>query len=107
MEVFSFASALDLNKGYYNIKLDADAQKICIIVFPCSRYKEKVLLLGIKITWILMGHKTSLSLSKKWNMIRQAYYLDDLLILINSSFKDHPLKLEMVLARLSTNELLV
>jgi hypothetical protein len=29
-------------------------------------------------------------------------YLDDLLILSNSSFKDHLLKLEMVLARLST-----
>jgi hypothetical protein len=29
-------------------------------------------------------------------------YLDDLLILTNSSFKDHLLKLEMVLARFST-----
>jgi hypothetical protein len=29
-------------------------------------------------------------------------YLDDLLILTNNSFKDHLLKLEMVLARLST-----
>jgi hypothetical protein len=29
-------------------------------------------------------------------------YLDDLLIVTNSSFKDHLLKLEMVLARLST-----
>jgi hypothetical protein len=34
-------------------------------------------------------------------------YLDDLLILTNSSFKDHLLKLEMILARLSTNPLLV
>jgi hypothetical protein len=34
-------------------------------------------------------------------------YLDDLLILTNSSFKDHLLKLEMVLVILSTNELLV
>jgi hypothetical protein len=32
-------------------------------------------------------------------------YLDDLLILTNSSFKDHLLKLEMVLPRLSTDEL--
>jgi hypothetical protein len=29
-------------------------------------------------------------------------YLDDLLIITNNSFKDHLLKLEMVLARLST-----
>jgi hypothetical protein len=33
MEGFTFASALDLNMGYYHIKLDADAQKICTIVF--------------------------------------------------------------------------
>jgi hypothetical protein len=31
---FTFASALDLNMGYYHIKLDADAQKLCTIVFP-------------------------------------------------------------------------
>jgi hypothetical protein len=34
-------------------------------------------------------------------------YLDDLLILTNNSFKDHLIKLEMVLARLSTIESLV
>jgi hypothetical protein len=34
-------------------------------------------------------------------------YLDDLLILTNNSFKDHLLKLEMVLARLSINESLL
>jgi hypothetical protein len=50
-----------------------------------------------------MFFKTScLSLSKIWNMLRQPYYLDDLLILTNSSFKDHLLKLEIVLTRLST-----
>jgi hypothetical protein len=43
-----------------------------------------------------------LSLSKIWNMLRQKYCLDYLLILTNSSFKDHLLKLEMVLERLST-----
>jgi hypothetical protein len=35
-------------------------------------------------------------------MLRYPSYLDDLLILTNSSFKDYLLKLEMVLARLST-----
>jgi hypothetical protein len=33
MEGFTFASALDLNMVYYHIKLDADAQKLCTIVF--------------------------------------------------------------------------
>jgi hypothetical protein len=34
MEGFTFASALDLNMGYYHIKVDADAQNLCTIVFP-------------------------------------------------------------------------
>jgi hypothetical protein len=36
MEGFTFTSALDLNMGYYHIKLDADAQKLYTIVFPCQ-----------------------------------------------------------------------
>jgi hypothetical protein len=41
MEGFTFASELDLNMGYYHIKLelDADAQKLCIIVFPWNMGK--------------------------------------------------------------------
>jgi hypothetical protein len=50
-----------------------------------------------------MFFKTSCqSLSKIWNMLRLTCYLVNLLIIKNSSFKDHLFKLEMVLARLST-----
>jgi hypothetical protein len=42
------------------------------------------------------------SLSKIWNTLRQLSYPDILLILTNSSFKDHLLMLEKVLERLST-----
>jgi hypothetical protein len=92
MEGFTFASALDLNMGYYHIKLDheADAQKLCSIVFPWNKgkYKYKRLPMGIKIDWFLMFFKTSCqSLSKIWNMLREPCYLYDLLILTNSSFK--------------------
>jgi hypothetical protein len=37
MEGFTFASALDLNMCYYYIKLDADTQKLCTIVFPWGK----------------------------------------------------------------------
>jgi hypothetical protein len=73
MEGFSFASALDLNMGYYHIKLDADAQKLFTILFPwhIGKYKYKCLPMGIKIGWIMMFFKTSFqSLSKLWNMLR-------------------------------------
>jgi hypothetical protein len=104
MEGFTFALALDLNMGYYHIKLDADAQNLCISVFPwcIGKYKYKRSPMGIQIAWFLIFFKMScLSLSKIWNMLRHTCYLDDLSILTNISFKDHLLKFEMVLARLS------
>jgi hypothetical protein len=58
MEGFTFASALDLNMGYYQIKFDADAQTLCTIVLPWGKYKYKRLPMGIKIFWILMFFKT-------------------------------------------------
>jgi hypothetical protein len=76
------------------------------ILMEYGKYTYKRLPMGIKIAWFLMFFKTSCqSLSKIWNMLRQPSYLDDLLILTNrnNSFKDHLLKLEMVLARLSTS----
>jgi hypothetical protein len=56
MEGFTFASALDLNMGYYHIKLDDDDHMLCTIVFPWNmgEYKYKRLPMGIKIFWSLM-----------------------------------------------------
>jgi hypothetical protein len=101
MEGFTFASALDLNIGYYHIKLDADAQKLYTIVSPwhMGKYKYKRLPMGIKIAPDVFQNVMS-KLVQDMEYVKT--YLDDLLILTNSSFKDHLLKLEMVLARLST-----
>ena len=38
MEGFTYATQLDLNMGYYTIRLDPDAQKICTIIFPWGKY---------------------------------------------------------------------
>jgi hypothetical protein len=57
MERYTFASALDLNMGYYHIKLhqittnvilNTDAQKLCTILFPwqMGKYKYKRLPVG-------------------------------------------------------------
>jgi hypothetical protein len=101
MEGLTFASVLDLNMGYYHIKLDADAQKLCKIVFPwhIEKYKYKRLPMGIKIAPDVFQNVMSKLVQ---DMEYVMTYLDDLLILTNSSFKDHLLKIEMVLARLST-----
>jgi hypothetical protein len=104
MEGFTFASALDVNMGYYHIKLDhgADDQYLCNIVLPwhMGKYKYKRLPMGIKIASDVFQNVMS-NLVQDMEYVKT--YLDDLLILTNSSFKDHLLKLEMVLVRFSTN----
>jgi hypothetical protein len=47
IEGFSYATALDLNMGYYTIRLDPDASKICTIIFPWGKYSSKRLPMGI------------------------------------------------------------
>jgi hypothetical protein len=103
MEGLTFASALDLNMGYYHIKLDADTQNLCTIVFPWNmgKYKYKRLPMSIEIAPDVFQNLTS-------KLVQDMEYvetcLDDLLMLTNrkNSFKDHQIELQMVLARLST-----
>ncbi len=47
LEGFTFATALDLNMGYYTIRLDPDASKICTIIFPWGKYSYERLPMGI------------------------------------------------------------
>jgi hypothetical protein len=109
MEGFTFASALDLNMGYYHIKLDADAQNLCTIVFPCNigKYKYKRLLTHGYQDCLVPDVFQNVMSKLVQDMEYVKTYLDDLLILTNNSFKDHLLKRQIVLARLSTNEMLV
>jgi hypothetical protein len=39
LEEFAYATYLDLNMGYYTIKLDYDAQKLCTIVTHFGKYQ--------------------------------------------------------------------
>jgi hypothetical protein len=41
IEGFCFATALDLNMGYYTIRLDPDTSKLCTIIFPWGKYSYK------------------------------------------------------------------
>ena len=47
LEGFTFATALDLNMGYYTIRLDPDASRICTIIFPWGKYSYKWLPMDI------------------------------------------------------------
>jgi hypothetical protein len=91
--------SIGLKYGLLSHQLDADAQKLCTIVFPWGKYKYKLLPMGIKIAPDVFQNVMS-KLVQGMEYVKT--YLDHLLILTNNRFKDHLLKLEIVLARFST-----
>ena len=47
LDSFTYASVLDLNMGYYTIRLDPDASKICTIILPWGKHSYLRLPMGI------------------------------------------------------------
>jgi len=97
MEGFTFATALDLNMGYYTIRLDPDAQKICTIIFPWGKYSYQRLPMGIAGSPDIFQAKMS-ELMASLEYVRA--YIDDILCITNGSLEDHLDKLREVLQRL-------
>ncbi len=91
---FSYATALDLNMGYYTIRLDPDASKICTIIFPWGKYSYKRLPMGIAGSPDIFQGKMS-ELMETLDYVRA--YLNDLLCISKLSLEDHLEKLEEVL----------
>ncbi len=97
IEGFSYATALDLNMGYYTIRLDPDASKICTIIFPWGKYSYKRLPMGIAGSPDIFQGKM-LELMESLEYVRA--YLDDLLCISKLILEDHLEKLEEVLRQL-------
>jgi hypothetical protein len=94
IEGFSYATALDLSMGYYTIRLDPDASKICTIIFPWGKYSCKRLTMGIAGSLdIFQGKMLELMESLEF----ATAYLDNLLCISKLSLEDHLEKLEEVL----------
>jgi hypothetical protein len=47
LEGFTYAAALDLNMGYYTIRLDPQASEMCTIIFPWGKYSYLRLPMGL------------------------------------------------------------
>ena len=97
LEGFTYATALDLNMGYYTISLDPEAAKICTIIFPWGKYSYKRLPMGIAGSPDIFQEKMS-NLMATLEFVQT--YLDDLLIITKGSLEDHLEKLSKVLTRL-------
>jgi hypothetical protein len=97
LEGFTFPTTLDLKMGYYTIRLDPDASRICTVIFPWGKYSYKRLPMGIAGSPDIFQSKMS-ELMENLEYVRA--YLDDLLCISRSSLEDHLSKLEEVLRRL-------
>ncbi len=86
LEGFTYATALDLNMGYYTISLDPDVARICTITFPWGKYSYKRLPMGIAGLPDIFQEKMS-NLMATLEFIQT--YLDDLLIITKGSLEDH------------------
>ena len=97
LEGFTFASQLDLNMGYYTIRLDPDSSKICTIILPWGKYSYQRLPMGVAGSPDIFQERMT-DLMRNLEFVRA--YIDDLLVISKDSFKDHLEKLDTVLKRL-------
>eukprot|EP00804_Cyclotella_cryptica_P027451 CCRYP_008864-RA/>CCRYP_008864-RA protein AED:0.29 eAED:0.29 QI:0/0/0/1/1/1/2/245/709 len=97
LEGFTYATALDLNMGYYTIRLDPDASKICTIIFPWGKYSYLRLPMGVACSPDIFQAKMS-ELMATLEFVQT--YLDDLLCISKGNLEDHLNKLRRVFIRL-------
>ena len=90
LEGFTYATALDLNMGYYTIRLDPDASKICTIILPWGKYSYLRLPMGVACSPDIFQAKMS-ELMATLEFVRT--YLDDLLCISKGNLDDHLAKL--------------
>ena len=97
MEGFTYATSLDLNMGYYTIRLDGDAQKICTLVLPWGKYSYLRLPMGMSGSPDIFQENMS-SLMESLEYVR--VYIDDLLVITQGTYVAHLSKLREVLVQL-------
>ena len=99
---FTFATSLDLNMGYYTIRLTPNASKLCTIIFPFGTYQYLRLPMGIKTSPSIFQSKIA-ELMDGLEFVRA--YLDDVLLITKKDFHDHLRCLKLVLQRIKTANL--
>ena len=97
LEGFQYATSLDLNMGYYHIRLSNNASNLCTIILPWGKYCYKCLPMGVMNSPDTLQQKTNY-LFHGFEFIRA--YIYDTLILTKGYWKYHMQKLESTLNKL-------
>ncbi len=84
---FQFATALDLNMGYYSIQLDVESKDITTIVTEFGKFRYNVLPMGLVSSG---GDIFQAKVNELLGDIEGVKaYIDDILVLNKGTFKDH------------------
>ncbi len=97
MEGFSYATALDLNMGYYHIRLNAASKKLCTLVFPWGKYEMQCLPMGLSNSPDIFQEKMS---ELMYGLENVRAYIDDLLVISKGTFTEHLADVDQVLKQL-------
>jgi hypothetical protein len=97
LEGFTYATALDLNMGYYTIRLDPTASKMWTIIFSWGKYSYKRLPMGFGGSAdIFQAQLMDLMASLEFVQV----YMDVLLIITRQTLDEQLQTMETVLTRL-------
>ncbi len=82
----TYATAFDLNMGYYNIRLDPTMSKMCTIIFPWGKYSYMRLPMGFGgSAGIFQAQIMDLMASLEFVQA----YMDNLLIITTGTLDEH------------------
>jgi hypothetical protein len=93
LEGFQYATTLDLNMGYYHTKLSPFSKHLCTIVMPFGKYEYQCLPTGVcNCPDIFQERMYKIFSDLEYVQI----YIDDLLVMSCSTFKEHLQRLKLV-----------
>ena len=97
LECLQYATALDLNMGYYTISLSPDIQDMMTIVTEFGKCKYNRVPMGMCASGDIFQAKVDKLLS---DIKSGKMYIDDLLVLNKDSFENHIDQMGIILGRL-------
>ena len=101
-EGFLYTMSLNLNMGYFHIRLFKQAINICTIILPYGKYRYKRLPMGVSNPPDIFQKKMNRTFCG-FEFIRS--YIDDLLIITRGYWPNHLEKLELTKQNLKNNGL--
>jgi hypothetical protein len=96
LEGFTYVTTLDLSMGYYTIRLNPMAVKMCTIIFPFGKYSYLRLPMGMSGSAGIFQAEL-IDLMETLEYVQA--YIDDLLCITRETLEDHLDKLKEILRR--------